>query len=73
MYVEFTSKQLHEYNKIVANIDGCENPNDIIPINNTASTIRLIIDFLSNHPITYFFLFFFNSFAKPTISILSPR
>lgn len=26
MYIEFTSKQLHEYNKIVANIEGCENP-----------------------------------------------
>jgi hypothetical protein len=26
MYIEFTSKQLHEYNKIVANIESCENP-----------------------------------------------
>lgn len=26
MYVEFTSKQLHEYNKLVANIEGCTNP-----------------------------------------------
>ena len=32
MYLEFTSKQLHEYNKLVANIQGCTNPDqhDII-------------------------------------------
>ena len=27
MYIEFTTKQLHEYHKLVTNIEGCENPN----------------------------------------------